>query len=135
MKGKISSIGEIIQVSQGVKKDGKPWTLWSAGIVIDGQEYSFTNFSKTSLEADLTGLGEQAVVDFEFEQKGKFKNFKLIKLSEDQNYVPEAEKDLKQDWKACFNFVVNTVKEKFPDAKYEEIGPSVNTLFMQERRK
>ncbi len=146
MKGKLENIGEIAEVSSGSGKRG-PWTLYSAKLTVDGDDYGYSDFDKKVLEEKVSKLKQGSTVEFETEERGEYTNVKPkteVKVLEEgtgqagptpAGKPKYTDAELENFWKESADFVCAYWKErKVVVDSVDMIGPSINTIYMQKMK-
>lgn len=141
MKGKLEKISEIKELKSGSGKKGA-WTLWGCTLIVDGNNYGLTDFKKEELEKKTAELKTGSVIEFQTEQRGEYTNVKQeteIKVLEEGKGqagptpdVPKmTDEELQNMWKATMEFVTGQLKDKKIAVEgFDQIGPSINTIYM-----
>jgi len=145
-KGKLEQIGEITELASG-KGINIAWTLFGSKIIVDGEEYGYSNFKKEVLKGKLEKIKIGSIVEFETEERGEYTNVKSgtdIKVIEEgkgtAGPAPPGKKltdnEIENTWKECADFVIKYWNDKkIKIDSVDMIGPSINTLFMDKMKK
>lgn len=94
MQGKYDGAQDITLLKEGgVGK--KAWKLWGTDLIVDGQSYGLTGFSKQEIQDKLDKLKPGMLIAFETEERGNFTNVKpkteiTIVATASANYMPLA---------------------------------------------